>query len=150
MRYQQHRSTRGPAAVLLLLLVGRTVASSPQKAAHAAGSALDGMELPQGAHRRLQRASIIAPLVAGSITANLPISPLSSVTAPFTLPLMFGGQPGTPSPASPKRYYKMSCDNPRPTFVIVPGARVAARHRVWLRDGLGQAAQWLQLLARHC
>uniref|UniRef100_A0A383V969 Lecithin:cholesterol acyltransferase-domain-containing protein n=1 Tax=Tetradesmus obliquus TaxID=3088 RepID=A0A383V969_TETOB len=34
--------------------------------------------------------------------------------------LLFGG-PGIPATPSPQRHYKVNCDNPRPTIVLVPG-----------------------------
>jgi hypothetical protein len=40
--------------------------------------------------------------------------------------LLFGG-PGLPSIPSPQRHYKVNCENPRPTIVLVPGRHVT-RH----------------------
>lgn len=36
--------------------------------------------------------------------------------------LLFGG-PGIPATPSPQRHYKVNCDNPRPTIVLVPGGQ---------------------------
>lgn len=78
------------------------------------------MSAAQQAHRKLKSASLF-PMLSGSVSGNIPISPGSGVTVPFSIQLPFGGTTGTPSPTSPKRYYKVNCDNPRPTFIVVPG-----------------------------
>lgn len=62
--------------------------------------------------RKLQGANFL-PFKAG-ITANI-----AGVSIPLTLPL-FGGI-GAAAAESPKKFYKVNCDNPRPTFVMWPG-----------------------------
>lgn len=93
-----------PDACLLVLLVAGGVGAAGAGAAVAAG--------PDAAHRKLQRASFIGPLQA---TVNI-----AGVSIPLSIPSLLGGV-GTPSTDSPRRFFRVSCDNPRPTFVAVPG-----------------------------
>jgi hypothetical protein len=62
--------------------------------------------------RKLQGANIF-PLNVG-VTANI-----GGVSIPLSLPL-FGGI-GAAATESPKKFYRVNCDNPRPTFVVWPG-----------------------------
>lgn len=91
------------AVVLLALLIAGAVADAIHPA--------EPLPVHHARSRKLQGVSIIPT----GITANI-----AGTSIPLSLPNLLGGT-GTPSQDSPRKFYRVSCDKPKPTFVVVPG-----------------------------